>query len=378
MHSKMPAMHKVDTVDSPARTTPIRTLDLFAGAGGMSAGFHQGSPRYKTVRAVEMDTAAAATYAANHGDVVFTGPIQDWLACEEVPSVDVVIGGPPCQGFSTLGRQDEEDARNSLWEQYAKTVRRAQPRYFVVENVAAFSKSKQFGDFERATSPGGKLSNYSFDWRVLNAADYGAAQARKRTVIICWRDGERKPGFPEPTHGPGREHEYVTVRAAFEERSVSASVTTTELPAGRVRVLAGNAISGPYKPAELHVTRYYTDKSLQRIAAIPEKGNRFHIPDELLPECWKKHKTGSGDVMGRLHWDKPSVTIRTEFFKPEKGRYLHPVEDRAITHYEAATLQGFPEDYQFMGTKSEIARQIGNAVPIPLGAAIGRHLAQFM
>lgn len=357
----------------------IRTLDLFAGAGGLSAGFSAGSSRYETVRAVEMDQAAAATYASNHGDaVVFAGPIQTWLSEEDVPDVDVVIGGPPCQGFSTLGKQDAEDVRNLLWEQYAETVRRAQPKYFVVENVAAFSKSPQFEDFRRETSDEGALSNYSFDWRVLNSADYGAAQARKRTVIIGWRDDVEFPGFPAPTHGPGRANPYVTVEEAFKARSIAAAVSKTDLPRDRNFELDGRTFEGPFLTSELHVTRYYTDLSLMRFAHIAEKGNRFQIPYELLPACWKKHKSGSADVMGRLHWDKPSVTIRTEFFKPEKGRYLHPVEHRAITHYEAAALQGFADDYKFVGSKIEIARQIGNAVPIPLGAAIGRHLAALL
>ena len=116
--------------------------------------------------------------------------------------------------------------------------------------------------------------------------------------------------------------------------------------------------------------------SLKRFAAIPERGNRFDLPDELLSPCWRKHRTGTGDVMGRLYLDKPSVTIRTEFFKPEKGRYLHPTEDRVITHYEAAMIQGFPLTYQWVGTREQIARQIGNAVPIPLGEAIGRQLLE--
>jgi DNA (cytosine-5)-methyltransferase 1 len=117
---------------------------------------------------------------------------------------------------------------------------------------------------------------------------------------------------------------------------------------------------------------------MKRFHAIPEKGNRFDIPDDLLSECWTKHKTGSADVMGRLSWDKPSVTIRTEFFKPEKGRYLHPVEHRALTHLEAALIQGFPETHKWVGSKTAIARQIGNAVPIPLGRAIAAHLARAM
>jgi DNA (cytosine-5)-methyltransferase 1 len=354
-------------------------LDLFAGAGGMSAGFHKGSSRYRTVKAVEMDPAAAASYAANHGDVVYAGSIQDWLQTEAVPKVDVVIGGPPCQGFSTLGKQDAEDLRNFLWKHYAETVRRAQPKFFVVENVAAFAKSPQFEDFQRETSENGKLSNYTFKHWILNAADYGAPQARKRAVIIGWRDDQEfSAEEPAATHGSGRAKPHVTVSQAFDERRIAARVVTKDLPSKSATIIAGRAVLGPYTPRELHVTRHYTDMSLERFADIPRGGNRFDIDESRLPECWKKHKTGSGDVMGRLHEDRPSVTIRTEFFKPEKGRYLHPTEDRAITHYEAATLQGFPEDYKFMGTKTEIARQIGNAVPIELGAAIGRHIASFL
>ncbi|NKS67189.1 hypothetical protein GS461_17240 [Rhodococcus hoagii] len=127
---------------------------------------------------------------------------------------------------------------------------------------------------------------------------------------------------------------------------------------------------GQFKLSELHLTRSYEVLSMKRFASIPPGGNRFNIPDDLLSECWRKHKSGSGDVMGRLHWDRPSVTIRTEFFKPEKGRYLHPTEHRAITHLEAGLLQGFPLDSRWVGSKTAIARQIGNAVPVALSAAI--------
>ena len=113
----------------------------------------------------------------------------------------------------------------------------------------------------------------------------------------------------------------------------------------------------------------------ERFAAIPYGGNRFDIPGHLLPRCWQNHTTGSGDVMGRLRWDQPSVTIRTEFYKPEKGRYLHPTENRPITHYEAALLQGFPPTFEWFGSKTAIGRQIGNAVPVPLARAIAQHLA---
>lgn len=357
----------------------IRVLDLFAGAGGLTAGFHQGSTRFRSVTAVEMDSAAAASYEATFGKgIVFAGSIQDWLASQDMPTnIDVVVGGPPCQGFSTLGKQNEEDERNTLWEQYAKTLLRVTPKYFVVENVAAFAKSHQFQQFVEATKPGGFLEHYAFEHRILNSADFGAAQARKRAVLIGHHRDLSFPGFPEPTHAdPAKESglpRYSSVSDVIAEVPI---VPDRDHLLDERRVEYGaSTYAGTFALRDLHWSRTYTDLSLRRFSAIPEGGNRFDLKGDLLAPCWVKHTTGSGDVMGRLHWHRPSVTIRTEFFKPEKGRYLHPTANRAITHYEAALLQGFPETHRFVGSKTAIARQIGNAVPIPLGAAIGRQLA---
>ena len=127
----------------------------------------------------------------------------------------------------------------------------------------------------------------------------------------------------------------------------------------------------PLEPTEgdWHLSRNPTAKSLARYKAIPPGGNRFDIPEDLLPSCWKNKPTGTTDVMGRLQWDRPCLTIRTEFFKPEKGCYLHPEAHRPITHREAARLQTFPDDFEFRGSKIEVARQIGNAVPPSLALA---------
>lgn len=358
-----------DVVQEAHLSSRISVLDLFAGAGGLSQGMHEASARFDVVRAVELDADAAATFALNHGaGVVYQGGIEDWLRDEEVPDADVVVGGPPCQGFSTLGKRDAEDSRNTLWREYAETINRAHPKYFVLENVAAFARSPQFRDLTEATSEGGILRDYTFDWDILNAADYGAPQARKRAILI----GRHRdmPAIGLPTATRARE-EHLTVRDVFAGIPFEANL---ELDDRRTEV-DGRVHRGSWTSRELHVGRDYAEVSLRRFKAIPAGGNRFDLPDHLLAPCWRKHKTGSGDVMGRLHWERPSVTIRTEFFKPEKGRYLHPVADRAITHFEATVLQGFPADYRFFGSRTAIARQIGNAVPIRLGDAIGRHLA---
>jgi len=364
------------------RQKEIRVLDLFAGVGGLTAGFHAAAPeRYRTVRAVEMDHAAAAGYEATFGkDIAYAGSIQDWLRDDDVPEVDVVVGGPPCQGFSTLGKQDAEDERNSLWQQYAETIRRSKPKYFVVENVAAFAKSSQFGDFQAAVAPDGFLADYDFDHRVLNAADFGAPQARKRAVLIGHHRDLDFPGFPDPTHSAHPERDglppHRTVRDVLQH--VPAEPDRDARFSQRTTNFNGKRYAGSFVARDLHWSRNYSELSLNRFAHIKEGENRFALPEQLLAACWKSHRSGSGDVMGRLHWDRPAVTIRTEFFKPEKGRYLHPDSRvlRAITHYEAALLQGFPKTHRFIGSKTAIARQIGNAVPIPLGKAIAAQLAQ--
>ncbi|GHF11811.1 DNA cytosine methyltransferase [Pseudolysinimonas yzui] len=363
-------------MDFPASGAPerIRVLDLFSGAGGLSEGFRRASERFETLRAIEFDAAAAATYEANHGaDKVFAGSIQDWLRTEEIPSADLIIGGPPCQGFSALGKQDVNDERNDLWEYYAQTIKLSAPKYFVLENVPTFLDSDQFFRFRNKTRGNGFLREYKFEARILNAAEYGAAQIRKRVILIGHHRDLAAPSFPTIADAFKTRDGWVTLSKALE--GLTQHVQSIDLPE-RSRRFGDRVMAGAFRSDELHLTRHYEDISKKRFKAIPAGGNRFSLPDDLKPKCWRNHTTGAGDVMGRLSWDKPAVTIRTEFFKPEKGRYLHPTEDRALTHHEAARIQGFRDDYEWVGSKTSIARQIGNAVPIPLAEAIGAHLAK--
>jgi DNA (cytosine-5)-methyltransferase 1 len=213
---------------------------------------------------------------------------------------------------------------------------------FVIENVPEFIRSDQFQAFLRTCRRDRLLSQFKIEYRVVHAVEFGVPQRRRRGIVIASRIGD--PRWPEPTHGDDlfRSAPFVTVRDAIGD-----------LP------LEPNGVNW-------HVGRNPTAKSIERYKAVPAGGNRFDLarnrPD-LLPECWRKKKTGTTDVFGRLWWDRPALTIRTEFFKPEKGRYLHPEADRPITHREAARLQTFPDDFVFEGSKTEVARQIGNAVP---------------
>lgn len=366
MTEKVPTveLRVFESADRPSKA--ITSIDLFAGAGGLSLGFHLSDLGYLPVFAVEHELAAAQTFERNFGCDVFTADIESG---PEYPDADLIIGGPPCQGFSPLGRDRDDFSRaqiNGLWEHFLNAVREVRPKAFVIENVREFQQSTQFADLLDLLNTDSELSSYTAAYGVLNAADYGVPQRRMRGILVAVRDhGGDLPWPPPPLHGPESlgERPYVTVRDAIGDLLIRTKGTE------------------PYFTNDggqhLHFGRQPVAKSLERYKAIPPGGNRFDLmknrPD-ITPACWANKPTGTTDVMGRLWWDRPSATIRTEFFKPEKGRYLHPTANRVISHREGARLQSFPDWYLFEGKKIEIARQIGNAVPPLLGAAVARYV----
>lgn len=342
----------------------LKLIDLFSGAGGMSLGFvdRRFGGGFRSVLAVDNDAAAMKTHGTNFNGKSICANIEEWLTNAKVPKADVVIGGPPCQGFSLLNKRRTGDRRRELWEPFLEVAERSGASVFVMENVAELYRSPELLQIrERAADYGFKTVA-----AVLNAADYGAPQTRRRTIVIGSRNGTWEPSFPPmPTHAaPGLDSNLSRWRTV---RDVIA-----DLPEPVATEIAGDA------PLDLHIGRTPTEKSLARYRAVPEGGNRFDLQrnaPEITPDCWIRKTSGGTDLFGRLWWDRPSVTIRTEFYKPEKGRYLHPVQHRPITHREAARLMGFPDDFKFVGSKVEIARQIGNAVPPHLGGAIAQTVA---
>lgn len=346
---------------------PWKLIDLFCGAGGMSLGFSDARfcGDFQPILAVDNDAAAIATHQANFpGDAVW-GNIEEWLNQAVVPAADVVIGGPPCQGFSLLNKRREGDARRALWEPYIDVVIRSGARIFIMENVAELLRSPELEDIRARAAQHG----FQTDAAILNTADYGAPQTRRRTIVIGWKSGMWAPQFPPlSSHAdPGCRSNLPRWRTVRDAIADLPEPTTVE-------------ISGP-PPLDLHIRRNPTAKSVARYKAVPPGGNRFDLQrnaPEITPGCWIRKKSGGTDLFGRLWWDRPSVTIRTEFYKPEKGRYLHPDQHRPITHREAARLMGFPDDFRFCGSKVEVARQIGNAVPPPFAGALGRLVADML
>jgi DNA (cytosine-5)-methyltransferase 1 len=334
-------------------------IDLFSGCGGMTRGFVD-SHRFRPILAVEADPDAAATYRENFGDHVNQARIEE---VESFPNADVVIGGPPCQAFSQLNRAAVGFERRSLWREYLRALGQSRPRAFVMENVPALLRSTEYSQFkERAGALG-----YLVEDDVLNAADFGVPQTRRRAIVIGVRTGITD-FWPDPTHGD-------------PERSGSASlepwITFREAVAGLPRQPDGASWHRPRNPWPMSVRRY---------KAVPrDGGDRFAMQrnldradlGHLVPRCWREKPTGTTDVFGRLWWDRPAGTIRTEFHKPEKGRYLHPSAHRPITHREAARCMGFEDTFAFPEDQglTSVARQIGNAVPPPLARAIANRLA---
>lgn len=354
-------------------------LDVFAGCGGMTQGFKDAG--FDPVFAVELDQAAAATYAANFGQHIHAGDIAE-VENDDIPTVDVMVGGPPCQGFSALGLRNVDDPRNDLWRQYLRFVGAARPEVFVLENVQRFRRSPQH-QMLLDEAAHGALREYTLTSASVVASDYGVAQKRPRAIVIGSRIG--RIDVPAPTHSrePGlKTLPWEGVRSRIE--GLVEKPTRYELPAGRCFPLslpdgAIVDVPGPYSSEEIHLGRRPTELSLERYDHIPPGGGRHDLPWELQSPCWQRKPQGTTDVMGRMRWESPSLTIRTEFFKPEKGQYLHPEwharrsnrnVNRPITHLEAARLQDFPDDFRWCGTKTEIARQIGNAVPVGLARAI--------
>lgn len=351
-----------------------RLIDLFCGAGGMSLGF---SSAFESVWANDFNPYAVDTYNANFGNHCVQGDISELLrdTSVKIPKAEVVIGGPPCQGFSLLNKKRQGDERRQMWRPYLEVVERSGAQVFVMENVPQLLDSPEFLEIQQAAEQMG----FRLACQKLVAADFGVAQTRKRAFIIGSRVGDPAAEFPpRKTHfNPHNGHRKVDGKFLFdlgEYVAKPAEWSTVRDAIAELPPPEGTEVRREAEPPmDLHFGRSPTEKSKARYRAIPEPGmNREdlqRLAPELTPRCWIDKKGGT-DLFGRLWWDRPAFTIRTEFFKPEKGRYLHPEQHRPITHREAARFQSFPDDFHFSGTKLEIAKQIGNAVPPKLAEAV--------
>lgn len=311
-----------------------KAVDLFAGAGLLSYALE--AEGFEVSLAIESDQACCGTYRRNVGDHVVCRDVRG-----RIPDVscDLLAAGPPCQGFSTLNRGRHDDERQFLSLEVVRWARRLDPSVVLIENVAAYLDSEVFEVLST------KLARLGFvvHARVLDAANFGVAQFRKRSFVVATKG--RVFNWPIET---SRE---VTVRHAWNDLCP--------------RPTGVHAHTAPI-PSPLALAR------MKRIRPGGDKRDVMAAAPELCPPSWFRLGCEITDVWGRLHWDRPSNTLRTALQNPSKGRYIHPDQNRVITLREAARLQSIPDNWIFEGYPTHIAKQIGNSVPPRLGRAMAK------
>lgn len=337
-----------------ASLPPLTAIDLFCGAGGFSAGLEKA--RFEVVAAVDAWPLATKVHGLNFEHPVLTADVSAldadafWrgVGREPVP-VDLVVGGPPCQGFSVQRRGDDEDVRNDLVHAFARFVCAVRPRMFIMENVLGLLGHRGREVLARF---GTTLASegYHFVPVPVNAADYGVPQRRRRVLCFGWRVGDVQPFTPPAaTHTPKT---YRTVRDA-------------------IGALAPPAASRAGATDPLHYATRMSEKNRERLRLIPPGKGFESLPVDMRADCHKQgaDRIGHRNVYGRLDPDAPSATITARFDSFTRGMFAHPSEDRNITLREGALLQTFPPRFRFEGSQEEIAALIGNAVP-PLLAEV--------
>lgn len=355
-----------------------KIIDLFSGCGGLSIGFIQNG--YDVEKALEFDPMIAETYKANHPDVnVIVDDIKnvDQSGVFETAAADVIIGGPPCQGFSMAGARIRsgfiDDPRNYLFKHYFNVVKAVKPKVFIMENVKGITTMQDgqiFREILRLFSSPELLDGlqYKMWYKLVKAVEFGVPQKRERMIIIGTRidnvdiDSIWNNTFDEIKREIPHFFDKVTVSDAIsdlpqptEDGVISTPVAKTQYQkylATTERVLTN------------HTMPHHETHAIERMKKI-KNGENFTVLNEDI----KSVHSGS---YGRLSWDEPSQTITTRFDTPSGGRFIHPTENRTLTPREAARLQSFPDNYIFKGNKSSICRQIGNAVPPKISFFLAR------
>jgi DNA (cytosine-5)-methyltransferase 1 len=331
----------------------LTAIDLFAGAGGATQGLIDAG--ITVVGAVEFDQDAAATYRLNHPGVkLWEEDIKRIPATAMARELNLKRGAltllkacPPCQGFSSLaeGRgAHPDDPRNDLVLDVVRFVRVFAPQLVLMENVRGLGRDPRSQRVEASL----RRLGYATKTYIVNAADFGVPQKRTRFILLAARG--RKTVLPDRLDDSSKVVR-TTVRTAFSEMEKAVA-----------------------EDDELHAVRPVNDLVRLRIEAIPVGGNRFDLPTELQLACHQRldqaDSRAAAGSYARLKWDEPAPTMTTRCTTPACGPFVHPDKHRPITLREAATIQTFPIDYAFVGSRGAIERQIGNAVPVKMAKSI--------
>lgn len=351
-------------------TRKYTVADLFAGVGGLSYGFSR-NDRFEIILANEMQKDIAKAYTLNHPAVnMLQGDIKD--LSEDVlrqaigsRTVDVVVGGPPCQSYSTLGKR-QMDARANLFMEYKRVLCILHPRAFLFENVKGILSMDKGALFEHVRKEFEDIG-YSLQYKILNAVDYGVPQLRERVILVGFL-GENAFQYPEPTHGEGL-LPYVTLHDALKDLpALSCGKESTVYAAPPDNKFLSWVQQGGSDTLTEHKAPNNSAHLRRIMETLKDGQGKDDLPEELRPN------SGFKNTYAKLWWEKPATTITRNFACPSSSRCIHPRDSRALTIREGARLQSFPDNYQFYGSDCLKRLEIGNAVPPLLSVALAEQM----
>jgi DNA (cytosine-5)-methyltransferase 1 len=340
---------------NPNKSSKPTAIDVFAGGGGLTVGLKKAG--FNVVAAVEKERNAYETYKANHPEVkVFHDDVRNigskkFRATSPTGKIDLLAGCPPCQGFSSLtAKYKRRDPRNQLIHEMARLVEELQPRVVMMENVPGLTVrgKKLFNSFVSKL----RSLNYVVTYDVLQVADYGVPQRRRRLVLLAGK--KRKLSLPKKTHSrEGKD-------GLKKWRTVRDAIYGLPRPIPLARAIKNG---GPAK-YNWHVIRVMSEQNRMRLKHAKPGASRAKLPRRYRPDCHKNVDKGFSSVYGRLAWNQASVTITGGCTTLSKGRFGHPVANRTISVREAALLQTFPMNYRFKSTHMDrVCDIVGNALP---------------
>lgn len=347
-------------------------IDLFCGAGGLSRGFYDED--FNIVLGIDNDEMALKTFGKNHGETIAMN--LDLYQKENIKSVsaeflnhnkklDVLIGGPPCQGFSLAGKREEDDDRNTLYRAMVKLAKLMKPRVVVLENVPGMltlykggAKDRIFEDFEEL--------GYKMNVQILYAPEYGIPQIRKRAFFVGLLDEEDAFVFPEPRF---KENEFITTEEAISDLPALVDIYGEEIQEYEIEPQSEyqKEMRANSKAIYNHIGTLHSEKTKKMIALVPEGKNHKSLPEEYQG-IYKYN-----EALTRYHSKKPSLTINTGH-----RSHFHYKYDRIPTVRESARLQSFPDDFIFYGNKTQQYKQVGNAVPPKLGSVLAKEIKKYL
>jgi len=331
----------------------IKAIDFFCGAGGLTHGLQLSG--INVFAGIDVDTTCQKSYEYNNNSKFINKSIVD-ITAKEIKELlnkntnkhnyTMIAGCAPCQPYSMINtRKKQHDERKTLLDEFGRIIKGVKPHFVLMENVSRLNKENPyFYKFLKMLDKEG----YKYEYQVLNAKDYEVAQNRKRLFLIATR---------------------------LKKINLSFQNIEQQEPINLGKIIKGLETIEHNKPSThdpLHQSKKLNEINLKRIRATPKNGGlRSNWSDDLKLNCHKKKEVFL-DNYGRLSWDKLSSTITTKFNQYYSGRFGHPEQDRALSLREGALIQSFPANYNFFGTDFEIAKQIGNAVPVNLSKAVGK------